>query len=170
MNRRRRCDWIIFCIFSHIFVLMSTYLCLISYPITPANVNTSNLFACAMPSQQTLETKYCVKSISPMVQKDPAGRLLAVMMQHSSSLPWASFTFLLHSYNCGVVKGFHDSSQAAAQVVRLVDMDLWWIFKHHSAGGTVQNPGKQLTQLDLQCICKKNNGQAAEIRTTVFTV
>lgn len=53
------------------------------------------------------------------------------------------------------MNGLHDSSQAAAQVVRLVEVDFWWIFKHYSASGTIQNPGQQLTQLYLQCICKK---------------
>lgn len=86
--------------------------------------------------------------------------LLLLQMFGSQRFLWVSFRILLDSYYCGVMNGLHHSGQAAAQVVGLVDVNLWWIFQHHRPAGAVQNPRQQLAQLYLQRIYRKQKNPA----------
>lgn len=46
--------------------------------------------------------------------------------------------------------GLHDSSQATAQVVGLVDVDFGRVFKDDCLGWAVQNSRQEITQFHLQ--------------------
>lgn len=50
--------------------------------------------------------------------------------------------------------GLHHGRKAAAQVVGGVGPDLRGLFQHNDLGGAIQEPGQQLTQLQLQLCCQ----------------
>jgi len=67
-----------------------------------------------------------------------------------------SFRALFNADYWGAVDGLHDSGQATAQVVGLVDMDFGRVFKNYRLSRTVQNPRQKLTQLHLQWVWKQS--------------
>lgn len=93
--------------------------------------------------------------IYTLSQRNPSAKLLAGRTYGARRLLRVSVRALLHNDYRGVVDGLHDSGQATAQVVGLVDVDFGWVFKDYCLSRTVQNPGQELTQLHLQWVWKQ---------------
>lgn len=64
-------------------------------------------------------------------QNELSAMLLAGQTHSSRRLLGVSFRTLLHDDYRGAVDGLHDSGQAAAQIMGLVDMDFGWVFKNY---------------------------------------
>lgn len=89
---------------------------------------------------------------SLLAQNTQSAMLLEGRMHRQGGCLVVFFRTLFDYDYWGVVDRLHDSGQATAQVVGLVDMDFGRVFKHYSVSWTVQNPGQKLAQLYLQWV------------------
>lgn len=73
-------------------------------------------------SESAYKTELQVPSL---LQDDPSLKCV------SQRLLWVSVRTSLNNHDGGVVDGLHNGGETAAQVMGLVDVDLWRVFKHH---------------------------------------